>query len=494
MSIRKNTLINLVGAIVPMGVMLVTVPLYLSLLGEARYGVLALVWLVLGYFSFMEMGLGKATANQIAKAQEAPARERAEIFWTALTVNAGMGVVAAGILWLVGDYLISHVLKMPDDFRAEALAALPWMVITFPLALVSSVLNGVLEGRNQFAVLNALQMFGNVVFQIAPLVAAYWISPSLATVIPTAIISRLAMNLPLLAACRILVFRGGGFVISTTRIRSLLSFGGWVAVTGIVGPVLETVDRLLVGALLGAKAVTYYVIPYQLAGKLRVVPGSLARALFPKFSVQTADDELSMTALKGLVAIMTPAVIVAIFLLPPFMKIWVGADLATTAAPVGQLFLLGIWANSLAYVPMALLQGSGRPSVVAKLHLIEIVPFISVLYVATINFGLMGAAFAWALRVVIDAILMFWLARQGARAWQAAGLSGFLVIIALALALLTTQKIVISAGAVALLIVSLWIGRHDLARLIMPIAHLHAKGSHPYDPEPNFRSATSRLH
>lgn len=59
MSIRKNTLINLAGSIIPMIVMLVTVSLYLKVLGDVRYGVLALVCLLLGYFPFLEMGLGK---------------------------------------------------------------------------------------------------------------------------------------------------------------------------------------------------------------------------------------------------------------------------------------------------------------------------------------------------------------------------------------------------------------------------------------------------
>jgi hypothetical protein len=61
MSIRKNTIINLTGAVIPILVMLVTVPLYLKILGDIRYGVLALVWLLLGYFSFLEMGLGETT-------------------------------------------------------------------------------------------------------------------------------------------------------------------------------------------------------------------------------------------------------------------------------------------------------------------------------------------------------------------------------------------------------------------------------------------------
>lgn len=411
MSIRKNTLINLVGAVVPMGVMLVTVPLYLNLLGEARYGVLALVWLVLGYFSFLEMGLGKATANQIAKAAQGPAAERSEIFWTALLINAAMGVVGAGILWLAGDYLLTSVLKMPEDFRAEAIAALPWMIATLPLALVSSVLNGALEGRNRFLTVNLLQVVSNTVFQVAPLLVAYLYGPSLEIVIPAAVLSRAAMNLPFLLACHRAVPFSLAPRFSTRRAKSLFSFGGWVALTGMVSPLMETLDRFLIGMVLGAKAVAHYTIAYQLATKVRILPASLSRALFPRFSAHSAAaTELAVESFAALIAVMTPAIVLGVLLVGPFLTLWVGPKVAEHAAPIAQIILVGVWANSLAYIPLSLLQGGGKPGLVAKLHLAEFLPFLAILYVATTEWGLIGAAAAWTTRVVADSLLLFWAA------------------------------------------------------------------------------------
>jgi O-antigen/teichoic acid export membrane protein len=407
MSIRKNTMINLAGAIMPMIVMLITVPLYLKVLGDARYGVLALVWLVLGYFSFLEMGLGKATANQIAKAHAAPAAERSEIFWTALLVNGVMGFVGASILWLLGRYVLTSVLKLEEDFMQEAIKALPWMVATFPLALASSVLNGALEGRSRFLTVNSLQVVSNAVFQIVPLLVAYRYGPSLDTVIPAAVLSRAIMNVPFFMACYRALPLSLVPSFSLQRGKSLFSYGGWVAVTGMISPVMETIDRLLVGALVGAKAVAHYTIAYQLATKLRILPASLSRALFPRFSAGNATASLALESLSALTAIMTPVVVICMLLVHPFLAWWVGEEVAQHAGPIAQIVLVGVWANSLAYIPLGLLQGTGRPRLVANIQAAELVPFLVVLYLAAREGGVIGAACAWTFRVIVDAVLLY---------------------------------------------------------------------------------------
>lgn len=413
MSIKRNTIINLIGAIVPMAVMLITVPLYLAQLGEARYGVLALVWLILGYFSFLEMGLGKATANQIAKASDAPDAERAEIFWTALLINAAMGAVAAGILWLLGDYLITSILKMPDEFRREALAALPWLIATLPVALTSAVLNGALEGRSCFFTVNVLQVCGSTIFQIAPLIAATYYHPSLEIVIPVAILSRLLMYLPFLFYCYKSVPLSIIPKFSFARGKSLFKYGGWVSVSGVATPIVETFDRFMLGAIVGAQAVSHYTIAYQLATKIRIIPASLTRALFPRLSSDSSNpSELAERSVRKFLPIMTVVIISAIYFTQPFLDFWLKNEAALNIAPICIIFLVGVWSNSLAYMPYTLLHASGKTKLVAVIHLAELLPFISILYLLTLNFGVLGAVTAWTLRATFDAIFLYIAARN----------------------------------------------------------------------------------
>jgi O-antigen/teichoic acid export membrane protein len=77
-NVARNTFINVAGAIAPIILSLATIPPYLHAIGEERYGVLAVVWVLFGYFGVFEFGLSRAAANQIAKMKDASAAQRSE--------------------------------------------------------------------------------------------------------------------------------------------------------------------------------------------------------------------------------------------------------------------------------------------------------------------------------------------------------------------------------------------------------------------------------
>ena len=56
--LARNMIFNFAGQAAPLLVALFAIPLLIDGLGTARFGVLALAWIVIGYFSFFVLGLG----------------------------------------------------------------------------------------------------------------------------------------------------------------------------------------------------------------------------------------------------------------------------------------------------------------------------------------------------------------------------------------------------------------------------------------------------
>src|SRR5438445_9262905 len=65
--VARHTLYNILGQALPLAVGLVAIPILTRSLGDTRFGLLALMWAIIGYFSLLDLGLGRATTKFVAE-------------------------------------------------------------------------------------------------------------------------------------------------------------------------------------------------------------------------------------------------------------------------------------------------------------------------------------------------------------------------------------------------------------------------------------------
>ena len=405
----KNFLYNIVGALLPIVVSLGTVPFYIHQIGLARYGVVTITWVLLGYFGFLDFGLSRATANALAKLGHASPRERSPVLMTAFYCNLCLGIVAGIVMYGIGYLVLLHLVKIPADLLAETKSAFPWMAAMLPLGILAGITTGALESRERFLLSNTLGSLGTMAGQVLPLICCYVIGPSLDVVIPATLITRLVVVLLTYGIVIRLEWPLRLLDFDMAWLRKLFGYGSWVSISSLLNPLLDTSNQLIIGATLGVAAVAGYSVPMTLAMRSQVVATALSRTLFPRMSrlshVEALDNmqRATRSLAYGFGMVCGPAILFS----GAFLRIWIGPHFQETSQTVAQILMFGAWMNGVAFLPYSFLQAQGRPHITATVGMFEVIPFFAVLWLLIESFGLPGAALAWTLRVSINCILLF---------------------------------------------------------------------------------------
>jgi O-antigen/teichoic acid export membrane protein len=380
--------------------------------------VLTLAWALIGYASLFDIGLGRALTQLVAKKlgsgedHEIPA-----LVWTSLLLMLGLGVVGAVAIIAISPWLVHHALKVPEALQSEVVSSFRLLGLSVPVVILTAGLRGLLEAHQRFKLVNALRIPIGVFTFVGPLLVLPF-SQSLVPVVGILVAGRLIGCLAHLLICFQVVPELRQRVVWRGRSAGpLLRFGGWMTVSNVVGPLMVTLDRFLIGALVSLTAVAYYTTPYEIVTKVWLLPGALMGVMFPAFSASFAQDGKRTSLLfgrcvKSLFLVLFPIMLCTVALAQDGLKFWLGAEFAQHSFRVLQWLAVGVFINSLAFVPFTMLQGVGRPDLTATLHLIELPLYLGLLWWLIGKRGIEGAAIAWSARVAVDGLFLFVLARR----------------------------------------------------------------------------------
>lgn len=411
--LARNTILNFIGQVIPLLVGVITIPFIIRGLGIERFGLLSLAWVILGYFTIFDLGLGRATTKYVAEALGKGEEDQVpRLVWTAITVQAILGVVGALVLFGITPLLVERILNVPPELVGEAKFTFYLLALSIPIVLISGSFRGVLEGAQRFELVNAVKCPTNILTFLLPLVGLL-LGFRLPGIVALILVARVGALLTFVVMYLRIFPRSRKYSGFFALFAQLFVYGGWITVTNIVSPILVYLDRFLIGSILSMVAVAYYSAPYEAVTRLWIIPASLTMTLFPAFStLEGVKDRqrlgvLYARSVKYVLLVLGAVVLVIGLFAKEILQIWLGADFAIKSTAVLQILAFGVLVNSLAHIPFALLRGIGRPDLPAKFHLLELPLYIGIAWFLINQWGITGAAVAWTLRGALDALLLF---------------------------------------------------------------------------------------
>ncbi|MEO9884626.1 MAG: flippase [Balneola sp.] len=410
--IISNTFFSIASKVVPILISLVCIPIIINGLGEEKYGAFTVALVFIGYFNLFDLGLGRAITKLISeRIGKDKDQEIADIFKTGVTLTLVLGVVGGIIFYLVSEPITIRYLKPPKEFINEVIRGLTFLAIGIPFAIMINSYRGVLEALHEFKSITWVQIILGA-------------STYVGVIMLMEFTTDLAYIIAYLSGMKIIHFLTYRKISNSkletkliqqnfdkTYINQLFSFGGWITVSTIVSPIMTALDRLIVASKEGMESVAYYSTASEITQRVGVLPSALVSVLFPVFSRNQNfnDDQNSRIYKASFNLMLLGSGIFAIGFIcfgKDFLAIWISEGFANKSYFVLQIITVGALFNFLARIPFSFIQGVGRPDITAKFHIIELPVFLALLFVLTDRYGIIGAAFASSIRMILDFILL----------------------------------------------------------------------------------------
>jgi O-antigen/teichoic acid export membrane protein len=392
-------------------------PRLVAFLGTTSFGLFSLGWVVIGYLTFLDVGVNRAATKFVSEHLADEDHESVRgIVRTAFVANLVLGLAGGVLVVLLTPYLVHSAFKVPAALQSSARLVFYAVGLAVPVLLIQGIFRAVLTSFQRFGWINAVNAVATTA-QWGLAVVLAWKGYGIALVVFWTVVVRiLATGAYGVVLSRLIpdlrLYKANGL----HGLDRLLKFGTWVTVSQLVSPLLVYLDRVLIASFFSIGAITLYTVPYEVMTRLRIIPASLVNTLYPAFSEQrqgTSSVQLArlyVDSVRYLLLLLLPIILFLVVLGTDPLRLWMGPSFAEQASPVLKILAVGLLPNALAYVPYNLLQAAGRPDLTGKFHMLELPIYVVLCVILIPRWGIAGAAMANTGRLVLDSALLFWAA------------------------------------------------------------------------------------
>jgi len=389
------------------------IPTLLRQLGQERFGLLTIIWVVAGYFSIFDFGLGKALSKYIAEynTDKEKRKEIPGLVWTAFIIMLAFTVVACAVFVAAIPYTVNSVLSISPSLHTEVLETFYLVVLTLPMIIFLSALRSILEVYGSFRDSNYVRTFMGISMFVGPVLMLGYTKSLVGTIVIIFLIRLIGTAWYIYYCLKLIPDLKKGVEFSKNKIATLVNFGGWVAVANIINPVMISGDRFLISGVFSASLIALYTTPSEMITKLWIVPASVIGVLFPIFVSSSILDilqtkRLYLISLRFLSLMLFPVIVGVIFFAPQILSLWLGSEFAVKSFSILQILSIGVFFFGVQHIPVELISSLNRPSVTAKIRLVELPVYFVVLWFVIHHYGMTGVAWVWTIRILVDLVFL----------------------------------------------------------------------------------------
>lgn len=413
-----NSLSNFIVFFWSILVAFILTPFVLHSLGDAQYGVYAILLSVIGILSFLDLGLASASVRFIAEAYaKGDMRQVNKVITSNLMIFFGIGVGALILVTLFTSQIIV-LLKIPGELHDITRIGMYLAVGSLLINLLNGVLGAVPQALQRYNANTLTVLISAVVFTII-LVIVLFIHPTLLAILIVNATSSIGLFIGYILLTKYLLpeFRlewGWDPVL----VKKIFSFAGFTFIAMVAGNMLFQVDKFIISAILGSTIVTFYALPVTIAMKIHSVIANVNNIVFPLatdlFTRNQLDKlrELYIQSSKFTYVFVLAMVVPLVLYADPLIEYWLGIEYVSQSAMAMKILVLGYGVYALTAIPFYFYAGFNLPKVNMMFIVVVVVTNIIGIVLLTPVYNISGAALAFLLAQWVIPVYIFMCERK----------------------------------------------------------------------------------
>lgn len=398
LSLPRNAWSNLLGAAIPALVMLGTVPLVVRGLGQAGYGVYALVTAIVGYFAVMDINLTAGSVKYIAQHRaRGEQRQVAETISFGLASYAVIGLAGALGIFAGAGWFVDSLFALPAALRYEARVTLQLAALGFLFSQLQNYLNSVPQSLMRYDVSGRVEMLFGALVPLAT-VGVMALGHGLFEVILLRVAASAIHCLVLWHAIRRLLPAWRWRWPQARARTALLRFSAWSCLARFAALSYAHADKLIIGALVGVAGLAYFTVAATLANRVLGLSFRLSGVLFPAASALAARGELVrlgqvyVKATRYVVYLNAAILVLVGVFAHRILALWMDETFARNGATVLAVMAVSQFVDSLTSLPSLVNDGLGHPRVSGLFAATRALAGLAMVYAGVAGWGIDGAA------------------------------------------------------------------------------------------------------
>lgn len=394
----RNGLANMLAGALPIVIVIFTTPYVVNTLGTEHYGLLTLITAIIGYFAIIDINFTAGSLKYVSEFHASGETSKRDQTLTAgFLLYVLIGLAGGGLIYGLADWLVRHVFAVPENAHALAASTLRLASLGFLLGQVQMYLNTVpqaLRRYDQSALLESI--FG----MLAPLanVLVLWLGGGLYEIVLVRIVVSVVNLLALGGLIRRLL-PDSRFIKPTRAVLApLASFSGFAYLNRLATLAYAQGDKLIIGALVGMSALTYYAVPFMLANRVYGLSYRLSSVMLPAASSLAAINQhdrmqdLYLYSARYVFFVNCVLTLLLVSAAHEILLYWISPEMAAAGSLILVLIALGNLLDSLTNAPSLVNDGLGKPKITGLFAISRAVLGLSAVFVLVQWLGVVGAA------------------------------------------------------------------------------------------------------